>query len=288
VGGGSGFFVLSDGLVVTNRHVVDDVDARYSIVTNDGESYDAEVLVRDTQLDIAVLRVRDIPGDAYTSLTFGDSNSLRPGETVIAIGNALTEFRNSVSVGVVSGLSRSITAGDRYGRSTEQLEGVIQTDAAINPGNSGGPLLNTDGQVIGVNVAVAGGAENIGFAIPSNMVARAVESVERYGEIRRPYLGVRYLALNQTVADNNELPVDYGAWLKASVDGPAVLKGSPAEDAGLREDDIIVEVDGTSLREMSLVDIVRQKDVDEVANVIFLRNGEERAVEVRLRSFPTE
>ena len=166
VGGGSGFFVSKDGLVVTNRHVVSDTAAEYTVLTNDGEKHEAEVLARDPILDIAILKIKagNVP-----YLEFGDSSKIKLGQKVIAIGNALGEFRNSVSVGVVSGLSRSIVAGDNFGRS-ELLEEVIQTDAAINPGNSGGPLLDINGKVIGVNVAVSRGAGNIGFSLPARLV----------------------------------------------------------------------------------------------------------------------
>lgn len=287
VGGGTGFFVSDDGLLVTNRHVVSDEEARYSIVTNDGESFEADVLVRDPQMDVAVLRVADIPQGSYSYLTFGDSDALMPGQTVVAIGNALTEFRNSVSVGVVSGLARSITAGDRYGGATELLDGVIQTDAAINPGNSGGPLLDITGKVVGVNVAVAGGAENIAFSIPSNVVSSIVTSVAEYGEIRRPYLGVRYIELNERIATNNELAVDQGAWLKGGVEGPAILKDSPAMRAGLRENDVIVEFGGVSLEDASLATLVRRYEIGENVKIIYYRGEERRATEVTLTSAPS-
>ncbi len=286
VGGGTGFFVSDDGLLVTNRHVVEDEEARYSIVTNAGTHYEAEVLVRDTRLDIAILRVEDVPKEEYSPLVFGDSSALLPGQTVIAIGNALTEFRNSVSVGVVSGLSRTITAGDRYGGRTERLDGVIQTDAAINPGNSGGPLLDLTGAVVGVNVAVAGGAENIGFAIPAQVVASAVASVQEHGEIRRPYLGVRYIELSDTIARNNELPVSYGAWLKGGVDGPAIIKDSPAARAGLVENDIIVSFGGVSLEKRSLAASVQEHAVGERVKVEYLREGERHTAEVALERMP--
>jgi len=289
VGGGTGFFVDSEGLLVTNKHVVDDDKAKYSVVLNDGTSYEATVLVRDPQLDIAVLKVTDdLPTDGFSYLTFGDSASLKTGQTVIAIGNALAEFRNSVSVGVISGLSRSITAGDSFGGQTEQLEGVIQTDAAINPGNSGGPLLDLDGQVIGMNVAIAGGAQNIGFALPSNLVASIADSVQKYGEIRRPYLGVRYIELNKVIADNNDLPVSYGAWLKGGIDGPAVVKDSPAKKAGLQENDIIIEVNGTSLKHASLASIVRQQDVGAMVDIVYMRGNDTRTTSVMLHSAPTD
>lgn len=178
VGGGSGFIVSPTGLMVTNSHVVSDPEASYTAFTNDGKKYDVEVVARDDALDIAVLKIKNFSVQNMPYLTFGDTSTLKLGQTAIAIGNALGEFRNSVSVGVISGLSRSITAGDGSGRS-EQFENVIQTDAAINPGNSGGPLLDLRGLVIGVNVAVAGGAENIGFALPVDAVKRLVASVSQ-------------------------------------------------------------------------------------------------------------
>ena len=288
VGGGTGFFVSDDGLLVTNRHVVSDEEARYSIVTNDGESFEAEVLVRDPQMDIAVLRIADIPNDAYEHLSFGDSDALMPGQSVVAIGNALAEFRNSVSVGVISGLARSITAGDRYGGATELLEGVIQTDTAINPGNSGGPLLDITGAVIGVNVAIAGGAENIAFSIPSNVVSGIVTSVAEYGEIRRPYLGVRYIELNERIQENNELAVGYGAWLKGGVEGPAILKDSPAQQAGLQENDVIIALDDVSLDDASLAALVRRYDINDTVTVEYYRGAERRSVDIVLQSAPSD
>jgi S1-C subfamily serine protease len=168
IGGGSGFFVSSDGLIVTNKHVVDQKNAEYTVFTNDGKKHTAKVVARDPVLDIALIKIE---GSGFTSLSLGDSDALQVGQSVIAIGNALGEYRNTVSVGVVSGLSRSIVAGDNSGKS-ENLDHVIQTDAAINPGNSGGPLLNLRGEVIGVNVAVAQGSQSIGFALPINSIIR--------------------------------------------------------------------------------------------------------------------
>ena len=209
VGGGSGFFVSTDGLLVTNRHVVRDKDAEYTVLTDNGEKYNAEVLAKDSALDIAILKVK---GKNFAFLEFGNSDLLKPVQAVIAIGNALTEFRNSVSVGVVSRLSRSIVAGDFSGR-PELLKGVIQTDAAINPGNSGGPLLDITRKVISVNVAVQRGAENIGFALPGNTVKDIVDSVKEYEEIVRPYLGVRYMQITERLKEKNSLSIDYGARL---------------------------------------------------------------------------
>ncbi len=286
-GGGSGFFVSSDGFVVTNRHVVDDSKADYTVLTNDGAKYKAEVLAKDSALDVAILKVK---GKGFSYLKFGDSDLLKPGQTVIAIGNALAEFRNSVSVGVVSGLSRSIVAGDFSGRS-ELLEGVIQTDAAINPGNSGGPLLDLRGRVIGVNVAVQRGAENIGFALPSNTVKSIVDSVREHGEIVRPYLGVRYIQVTKALKKKNNLPVDYGALIvRGETAGDlAVIPGSPADKAGIVENDIILEVDGVKLDgKKSLALLIRQKKIGEEVTLKVLSKGKEKEVKVILEKAPKD
>lgn len=285
VGGGSGFFAIKDGLVVTNRHVVADTNAEYTVLTNDGKKYEAEVLARDPVLDIAILKtkVSDIP-----YLEFGDSGKIKLGQKVIAIGNALGEFRNSVSVGVVSGLSRSIIAGDNFGRS-ELLEEVIQTDAAINPGNSGGPLLDLSGKVIGVNVAVSRGAENIGFALPANLVKSVVQSVAEHGEIIRPYLGVRYTQVTPSLKEKNNLTVDYGA-LVVRGDTPedlAVIPGSPADKAGILENDIILELDGVKIEEgKSLGLLIRQKSVGDTVTLKILSKGKEKMVTATLEKAP--
>jgi S1-C subfamily serine protease len=178
VGGGSGFIISAIGLIVTNKHVIEDPNASYTVFTNDGKKHEVEIVGRDASLDVAVLKIKGpAPVGGFPYLTFGNSSNLKLGQTAIAIGNALGEFRNSVSVGVISGLARQITAGDGRGRS-EELSNVIQTDAAINPGNSGGPLLDLHGQVIGINVAVAGNAENIGFALPADAVKAVVNSMQ--------------------------------------------------------------------------------------------------------------
>ena len=287
VGGGSGFFVSSDGLIVTNRHVVNDKNAEYTVLTDDGEKYNTKILARDSTFDIAVLKVEKTKDFPY--LEFGDSNLLKPGQTVIAIGNALAEFHNSVSVGVVSGLSRSIVAGDFSGYS-ELLEGVIQTDAAINPGNSGGPLLNISGKVIGVNVAVQRNAENIGFALSSNTVKSIVDSVKKYGEIVRPYLGIRYIQINKRLKEKNNLPVDYGALIVRgkTAEDLAVIPGSPADKAGIVENDIILEIDGVKIKQgKSLASIVRQKQVGQKIVLKILHKGEKKDVEVTLEKAPS-
>ncbi len=287
VGGGSGFVVSGDGLIVTNRHVVDDREARYSIITNDGDSFEVEVLARDPQLDIAVLKLTEPPAEPLPHLGFGDSEALHLGETVVAIGNALAEFRNSVSVGVISGLSRSIVASDSQGRS-EALSDVIQTDAAINPGNSGGPLLNLRGEVVGVNVATSQGADNIGFALPAHVVRSVVESVAATGEISRPFLGVRYVMINEEIKELNALTVDYGALIVRGErrEELAVMPGSPADKAGVRENDIILAIDGEELSDNDLSAILRQKAIDSTVTLRLLSQGEEREVRVVLTAAP--
>ncbi len=286
VGGGSGFLVSKDGLIVTNKHVIVDDTASYTALTNDGKKHEVTVVAKDPVLDVAILKMKD--GDNYPYLEFGDSDKLKAGQTVVAIGNALGEFRNSVSVGVISGLSRSIVAGDGRG-ATEQLEEVIQTDAGINPGNSGGPLLNLSGKVIGVNVAVASGSENIAFALPANSVKGVVESVKSFGEIVRPYIGVRYIQVNSIIKEKNNLSVDYGALVLRGEkpEDLAVIPGSPADKAGIVENDIILEIDKIKLDdEHSLASLVRKKKVGDTIKLKILHQGKEKFVDVKLEKAP--
>ena len=288
VGGGSGFIVSNDGMIVTNNHVVADTQARYSVVLNDGTSYAVDVLARDSELDIAIVKINEPLQDPLPFITFGDSTTLKLGQTVVAIGNALAEFQNSVSVGVISGLARSITASDIATGRSEQLDQIIQTDAAINPGNSGGPLLNLAGEVIGVNVAISQGADNIGFALPAQVVKQAVDSVRQYGEIVRPYIGVRYAMLTPRAATLNNLPVSHGALVVAGErpEEVAVVPNSPAQKAGIVENDIIIKVDGEVLKDVDLVSVLRTKAVGQEVSLTVLRNNEEIVVPVVLEKTP--
>lgn len=285
VGGGSGFLVSSNGYIVTNKHVVDDKTAEYTVFLNDGRKKTATVVARDPVLDIAVIK---IDGTGYPFLDLGTSSSLSLGQSVIAIGNALGQFKNTVSVGVISGLSRSITAGDGMGKS-EQLDNIIQTDAAINPGNSGGPLLNLRGQVIGVNVAVAQGSQSIGFALPIDSVKGVIDSVKATGKIVRPYIGIRYTQITPELKDKNNLSVDYGLLVKGGTDQNelAVIPGSPADKAGIVENDILLEVDGKKLDDtLNLSTYVRGKNIGDTITLKILHRGEEKTVQVKLASAP--
>ncbi|MDP3975156.1 MAG: trypsin-like peptidase domain-containing protein [Candidatus Jorgensenbacteria bacterium] len=258
VGGGSGFLVSADGLVVTNKHVVADTKAAYTVFTNDGKKFQAEVVARDPLQDLAVLRIQ---GTGFTPARLGNSDTLKLGQTAIAIGNSLGEFRNTVSVGVISGLARTITASGE-GVGTEVIQGVIQTDAAINLGNSGGPLLNLKGEVVGISVAVASGAENIGFAIPINRATRAIESVKKTGTISTSYLGVRYKM------------VEGGALVRGTAEGPGVIPDSPAADAGLRAEDLILAINGEKLTKENPLGAVIQKYNAGDAVTLSIRRGE--------------
>lgn len=281
VGKGSGFLVSSDGMIVTNKHVVEDSTASYFVFTHEGEKHEAKILAKDPLNDIAILKIE---GENYPTLALGDSTQVKIGQTVIAIGNSLGEFSNTVSRGIVSGLGRSITAGNEYGQA-EVLADIIQTDAAINSGNSGGPLLNIKGEVIGINVAMAQGAENVGFAIPVNQIKRAVEQVKVSGKISVPYLGVRYIAIDKSIQRANNLPQDYGVLVVRGqrVSDLAVIPGSPAEKAGLQENDIILEIEGEKITEKTpLTNLIAKYNIGQEVTLKIWRKGNEEEVRVTL------
>jgi len=284
VGGGSGFLVSKEGMVITNKHVVLDEEADYTVFTNDGKSYPAKVLAKDPFQDLAILKIdQEKIVDEYGNFTLmsfpvvklGDSDSLQMGQMVIAIGNVLGEFRNSVSVGVVSGLGRTITA--EGGGFVETIEDVIQTDAAINRGNSGGPLLNLKGEVIGINTAMIQEAQSIGFAIPINKAERDIEQVKKIGRIVYPLLGIRYVPVTEKIKEDNNLPVSYGAWITQGAGGePAVYPDSAAEKAGLQEGDIILEFEGERITaENTLAKMIQKHEPEDEVVLKILREGEE-------------
>ncbi|MDD5547818.1 MAG: trypsin-like peptidase domain-containing protein [Candidatus Pacebacteria bacterium] len=278
VGGGTGFIISEDGMILTNKHVVSDEKAEYTVLMNDGKKYTAKILARDPLQDLAVAKIQ---ATGLKPLKLGDSDSIKLGQTAIVIGNALGEFRNTVSRGIISGLSRKITATD--GAQSESLEGLIQTDAAINPGNSGGPILNLRGEVIGVSVAMATNAQSIGFAIPINKAKRDINSVKASGKIIFPYLGVRYMAITDDLAEKEKLTVKRGALVRGNESGAGVLKDSPAYKAGIKAEDIILEVNGEKIDEDNSLSALLQKyNVGDKVKLKILRDSKEIEIEVAL------
>lgn len=279
---GTGFIVSSDGLVVTNKHVVSDTSASYKVVTQDDKEHGVVQISRDPSNDIAVLKIDPdaTPGQALKAVELGDSSNLKVGQFVVAIGTALGEFRHTVTTGVISGLGRGITAGSIFEGYVERLDDVIQTDAAINPGNSGGPLLNSAGQVIGINVALASGAENIGFAIPIDVVKQGLEQFKITGKfVSKPFLGVEYQMISQRAAISNN--VSEGAFVIN------VVESSPAETAGIRPDDIIVKFDGQDVKEESggLAELISKKKPGDIVSVEIWRDGQTLGLSATLSEF---
>lgn len=287
VSAGSGFIVTADGLIATNKHVVQQAianpDLDITVVFNDGSEHKATVVASDPLNDLATIK---IDGSNLPTLSFGDSDSLQLGETVIAIGNALGDYPNTVTKGVLSGIHRTITAGDGQG-SSETIEDALQTDAAINHGNSGGPLLNLSGQVVGINTAIDEQGQLVGFAIPSNTVKQVVEGVEKNGKIVRPYLGVRYVLIDDAMQQQNNLTVNYGALVvPGQAKGDlAVIPGGPADKAGLVENDIILEVNGTKIdAKHSLAGALQKFQVGDSITLKVLHKGQEKTVDVKLEA----
>jgi len=285
VGGGTAFFVTSDGLLVTNKHVVSDETARYSIITNDGDEYVVDVVAEDVYLDIAVLQVNAEleEGHAFPTAVLGSSDAIQIGQTVIAIGNTLSEFRNTVTKGVVSGIDRRVVAGDYF--ATEVIDEAIQTDAAINPGNSGGPLINLFGEVIGVNTAVSSSGQGVGFAIPIDSAKSIVDDVVEFGRIVRPWLGVRYLMVDAELAEQGSLDSDYGALVISgrTASDAAIIPGSPAEEAGIEEGDIILAIDGERIdEETTLSSLVNVYSPGDVIEIKLIRAGETMTINATL------
>lgn len=276
-GGGTGFVIDKDGFILTNQHVVSDKNAAYTVITSDGKNYEAKVLALDPVFDLAVIKVE---ASLPAVVDLGDSNDTQIGQWVVAIGNALGEFQNTVTVGVISAKDRQITAGGATG--AERLEGLIQTDAAINPGNSGGPLVNLKGQVIGINTAKAE-AQGIGFAIPINIAKTAIDSVKKTGRVVRPMLGIRYLPITKEIARLENLSVDSGALIARSAGGAAIIAGGPADKAGLQEGDIITAVNNEEITELrSLARLLQQYQVGDQITLKYIRKGETKEVKVAL------
>lgn len=263
---GSGFIVSGDGLIVTNKHVVSDTGSKYKVITSDDNEFQVDKIFRDPTNDLAILK---ISANNLKAVNLGDSANVKVGQMAIAIGTALGEFRQTVTVGVISGLGRGITAGSPFEGYVEQLDDVIQTDAAINPGNSGGPLLNSSGQVIGVNVAVSQEGQNIGFALPINVVKQVLDEFNNSGgRFERPYLGVRYKMITRDLALLNDVPE--GAYIQEAI------AGSPADKGGIEVEDIITKIDNVKITEkdVGLAKIIAGKKIGDKVKIEVWRNEE--------------
>ncbi len=285
VSSGSGFFVSKDGLILTNKHVVADSKAEYSVIMNDGRKLAAKVLVRDPFQDIAILKVE---GKNFNFIPLGDSKNIKVGQSAIAIGNSLGEFQNTVSVGIISGLKRRVLVSGNAVTAAEELQELIQTDASINPGNSGGPLLNLNGKVIGINTAMAELAENIGFALPINIAKRDIKDIQEFGAVKYPFIGIRYQAVNAEIKAKKKLSVDYGLLLVKGPKGePVVAKDSPAEKAGLKEGDVILEVNGIKMNDAnSLMALLNKLRIGDKIKMKIFRNDKEMQLTVTLEERP--
>lgn len=300
---GTGIIISSNGIIMTNRHVVPQGTTSVSITLSNGtELKDVSVIGRtnpNDSLDLAFLKINNAEGQKLTPAAIGDSSQMQVGDEVVAIGNALGQFQNTVTSGIISGYGRSVTASSSSGGTgsstagtggSENLEDLFQTDAAINEGNSGGPLVNLNGQVIGINTAIAGDAQNIGFSIPINDVKGLIDQVLKTGKFTVPYLGVRYIPLTADVANEYNLSVDNGAFIAPSNNPsqPSVLPGTPAANAGLKDNDIITSVNGTSVdQDHSLTSLIDQYTPGTNVNLTVLRSGKSIQVNVTLGSEPS-
>ncbi len=275
---GTGFIASSNGVIVTNRHVVSDPNVTYSVLTRDGQKYEIRKIYRDPVLDLAIVK---IDGSDMPVLELGDSSKLKVGQTAIAIGNALGKFTNTVTTGIVSGLGRAVSATDPFAGSFERLDNLIQTDAAINPGNSGGPLLNSSGQVIGVNVATTEGAQNIGFAIPINAVKSIVDEFVSTGSVNRPFLGIRYRFISKDIASLNEVPT--GAYIQD------VVPGGPADKAAVKSGDIITKINGQAIdSENKVADIISGTNVGSKVELQVYRDGKQLNLTAVIENSPQQ
>lgn len=281
---GSGFVVSTDGLIVTNKHVVSDIGANYNVITSNNKKYAVQQIYRDPLNDIALLKVN--PGEnsnqTLRPAILGDSSNLEVGQFVIAIGTALGEFRNTVTTGVISGLGRGVTAGSEFQGFVERLDNVIQTDAAINPGNSGGPLVDSSGNVIGITSAIAQNGQNIGFALPINILKDSLANFNLHGQFNRPYLGVAYKMIAKEVAILNNIVS--GAYVQS------VVTLSPAEKAGIKPGDIIIKLDGKTVQVQTgeLATLIAGKKVGDAISITVWRNGKTFDLKLTLTVAPNQ
>lgn len=280
---GSGFIIDNSGLIVTNKHVVSDVGAIYKVVTSDDKRYDVKKIYRDPLNDLAIVKIEPSqnPGTNLPPVTLGDSSKLEVGQIAIAIGTPLGDFPSTVTKGIVSGLGRGITAGSSYQGFVERLDNVIQTDAAINPGNSGGPLVNSGAQVIGINTAIAQGGQNIGFALPANLIKESLKNFNETGQFNRPYLGVAYKIISRDLAVLNNLAE--GAYVQR------VVSDSPADKAGILRGDIITKIDNDRITDQTeLAPLIAKKKVGDNVTITYWRDGKTTDVKVTLDVAPNQ
>lgn len=283
---GTGVIVDKNGYVLTNKHVVPEGTNAVKLILSDGSSYEGvEIVGRDPLNDLAILKIQD-PADDITPASLGDSDGVRVGQKVVAIGNALGQFQNTVTSGIISGVGRPIEAGDGSGY-VEQLSNLFQTDTAINSGNSGGPLLNYDGEVIGINTAVAEDAQNVGFAIPINEAKGIIASAQKTGTVTRPFLGVQFTTITEALAQSQNLPVDTGALISSGEE--AIVADSPAAKAGLRPGDIVLKIDDIKLDDRRTLDsVIGRYGIGDTVRLTILRGDKRVTIEATLAEAPTQ
>ncbi len=291
---GTGMILTSAGLIMTNRHVVPDGTTSVSVTLSDGTVFNNVQVVGRTpdssSLDVAFLQIKDTQGHKLVPVTLGDSSKVDVGDPVVAIGNALGQFQNTVTSGIISGFGRSIQAQASDGSSSESLEGLFQTDAAINEGNSGGPLVNLDGEVGGMNTAIASDSQNVGFAIPINDLSGLVQSVEKTGKLQVPYLGVLYVPITSDVQSNYNLSVAQGAYVPTVEQNggqDTVMQGSPADDAGVKPGDIITKIDDTDITSTSsIISVLDKHQVGDKVSLTIVRGGKTITLTATLGAAP--
>ncbi len=286
---GTGFVVDANGLILTNRHVVSETDATYRVYFPDGRRYLGTVVGRDQLEDLALVKIN---GDKLPAMALADSDQVKIGQTAVAIGNTLGRYPNTVTRGIVSGIGRTITAGNDLTGQQESLDNVIQTDAEINLGNSGGPLLNSKGEAMGIDSAIEQSGRGVGFAIPINEAKKDIASYKQNGRIIRPYLGVVYLTISSDLQDELKLDYDYGALVSAGDDptaGPAVIPGGPGDKAGIQSGDIILSVNDQLVRgQATLFQLIQRYHVGDVLSLKVYRSGTLLTIPVTLEEVPAK